>query len=78
MGVTGKLPAPKQTIGETFGLKKFRPGQQGVICPVMEGHDTLAIMSTGRLSLFESTCPSRQPVLARRRLSVAAPRARPS
>ena len=47
MGVTGKLPAIKQTMRETFGLKKFRPGQEDVIRSVMEGHDTLAIMSTG-------------------------------
>ncbi|HVG19142.1 MAG TPA: ATP-dependent DNA helicase RecQ [Blastocatellia bacterium] len=47
MGVTGKLPALKQTMRETFGLKKFRPGQEDVIRSVMEGHDTLAIMSTG-------------------------------
>ncbi|HEX8089841.1 MAG TPA: RecQ family DEAD/DEAH box helicase, partial [Blastocatellia bacterium] len=47
MGVTGKLPALRQTMRETFGLKKFRPGQEDVIRSVMEGHDTLAIMSTG-------------------------------
>jgi ATP-dependent DNA helicase RecQ len=47
MGVTGKLPALKQTMRETFGIKKFRPGQEDVIRSVMEGHDTLAIMSTG-------------------------------
>lgn len=47
MGVTGKLPALKQTMRERFGLKKFRPGQEDVIRSVMEGHDTLAIMSTG-------------------------------
>jgi len=47
MGVTGKLPALKHTMRETFGLKKFRPGQEDVIRSVMEGHDTLAIMSTG-------------------------------
>jgi ATP-dependent DNA helicase RecQ len=47
MGVTGKLPSLKQTMRDTFGLKKFRPGQEDVIRSVMEGHDTLAIMSTG-------------------------------
>lgn len=47
MGVTGKLPAIKQTMRDTFGIKKFRPGQEDVIRSVMQGNDTLAIMSTG-------------------------------
>jgi ATP-dependent DNA helicase RecQ len=47
MGVTGKLPAIKQTMRDTFGIHKFRPGQEDVIRSVMEGNNTLAIMSTG-------------------------------
>jgi ATP-dependent DNA helicase RecQ len=47
MGVTGKLPALKRTMRDTFGIKKFRPGQEDIIRSVLEGNDTLAIMSTG-------------------------------
>jgi ATP-dependent DNA helicase RecQ len=47
MGVTGKLPALERTMRDTFGLEKFRPGQEDVIRSVMEGRDTLVILSTG-------------------------------
>ncbi|HKY04078.1 MAG TPA: ATP-dependent DNA helicase RecQ [Blastocatellia bacterium] len=47
MGVTAKLPELKQSLRETFGIKRFRPGQEDVIRSVMEGRDTLAVMSTG-------------------------------
>jgi ATP-dependent DNA helicase RecQ len=30
-----------------FGIERFRPGQEDVIRSVMEGRNTLAIMSTG-------------------------------
>ncbi|HYP27050.1 MAG TPA: ATP-dependent DNA helicase RecQ [Blastocatellia bacterium] len=47
MSVTAQLPALKDTLQDTFGLERLRPGQEQVIRSVMEGHDTLAIMSTG-------------------------------
>ncbi|HKG22289.1 MAG TPA: ATP-dependent DNA helicase RecQ, partial [Blastocatellia bacterium] len=47
MGVTGQLPALKDTLQDTFGLEQLRPGQEQVIRSMMEGRDTLAIMSTG-------------------------------
>jgi ATP-dependent DNA helicase RecQ len=47
MGVTAKLPAIKQTMRETFGLERFRPGQEEVIRAVMGRCDVLAIMPTG-------------------------------
>lgn len=37
----------KRTLRETFGMARFRPGQEEVIRSIMAGHNTLAIMSTG-------------------------------
>ena len=31
----------------TFGLAKFRPGQESVIHSIVEGKDTVAVMPTG-------------------------------
>src|ERR1044071_8515026 len=47
MGVTQELTKMRRTMRDVFGIRRLRPGQEDVIRSVMEGHDTLAIMSTG-------------------------------
>ena len=37
----------KQTLQDTFGIRRLRPGQKEVIESVLHGHHTLAIMPTG-------------------------------
>jgi ATP-dependent DNA helicase RecQ len=40
-------PMPSSILREVFGFDSFRPGQESVIRAVLEGRDTLAVMSTG-------------------------------
>ena len=40
-------PVPLSVLREIFGFDSFRPGQEEVIRAVLDGRDTLAVMSTG-------------------------------
>jgi ATP-dependent DNA helicase RecQ len=42
-----KLNPLKQLMQGTFGLARFRPGQESVIRSIVDGNDTVAVMPTG-------------------------------
>jgi ATP-dependent DNA helicase RecQ len=47
MGASAIPAAVRRSLRETFGLEHLRVGQHEVICRVLAGQDTLAIMPTG-------------------------------
>jgi ATP-dependent DNA helicase RecQ len=45
--MTTRLNAMRKTLRDVFGITRLRPGQHKIVCSVLEGRDTLAVMPTG-------------------------------
>ena len=45
--MTDPLSAARALLGEVFGFKSFRPGQEEIVAAVLAGRDVLAVMPTG-------------------------------